>query len=177
MSSDKEQVASIRYPLLFRYKDYVAGSGFLACVEISGRALMIQEAGEDDEWWMYGVRPSAIAENGKTPQETSFRFRERYKRVLYDFATDAADIDQLETEVREFFNDSEETIERQWTDAFRLIHEGDVEPEEPFASLPKKSPEQNEPEISVVEIEPSKSSPSDNLPPSVFQEHPELLAA
>ena len=41
MSSDKEQVASIRYPLLFRYKDYVAGSGFLACVEISGRALMI----------------------------------------------------------------------------------------------------------------------------------------
>ena len=32
MSSDKEQVASIRYPLLFRYKDYVAGSGFLACV-------------------------------------------------------------------------------------------------------------------------------------------------
>lgn len=52
---------SIHYPLLFDYKDCIAGNGFLAAVVVSGRALM---RSEDDEWWMHGVQPSAIAEGG-----------------------------------------------------------------------------------------------------------------
>ena len=53
-----------RYPLMFTYRDVISGDGFLAGITLSGRALMIKE---NDEWWMYGVRPGAIAETGKTP--------------------------------------------------------------------------------------------------------------
>lgn len=146
----------------------------MAGVAISGRALVLEE--DASEWWMYGVRPSAIAEFGQTPQETALRFRERYKRVLYDFAIDAADFNEFKREVQRFFDENESAIEQQWSDAFKLIREGVVNPEEPFSRLPRKRPEVNAPEITIIAIDPSAVSPSYNLPEG-FEDHPELLAA
>lgn len=168
----KGELRPAHYPLIFRYKDCIAGNGFLASVVVSGRALMTKE---DGKWWMYGVRPSAIAETGQTPQETALRFRERYRRLLYDFVGKADGISDFTEEVQVFFNEKEPAIEKQWSESFKLIREGRVKPEAPFSKLPKERPEENEPTVSIEEIEPSSLSPEDNIPKGFAE--PELLAA
>ena len=102
---------SIHYPLLFTYKDCIAGNGFLAAVMVSGRALMLNEEGE---WWMYGVQPAAIADNGETPQVAALHFRERYKTVLFDFAAEASGFDGFKSAVERFFNQTEDEIAASW---------------------------------------------------------------
>ena len=47
------------YPVMFTLRDTVSGNGFLAGITLTGRALMKRE--DDEKWWIYGVRPAAIA--------------------------------------------------------------------------------------------------------------------
>ena len=49
------------YPLLFGFRDLVAGNGFVAGVNLNGRALL---ADEGDGFVMYGVNPGGIAAGG-----------------------------------------------------------------------------------------------------------------
>ena len=150
----------ISYPLLFKYRDNIAGSGFLASVEVSGRALMLKE---DDQWWMYGVQPAAIADSGNTPPETANHFRERYRTVLFDFAEEAPTFDAFKSEVESFFNQTENKISELWQNAFERIRSGKVKPEEPFAGFPQKAPEEQEPTIKVLSVDPLYLSPKDNV--------------
>jgi hypothetical protein len=151
---------SIHYPLFFTYKECIAGDGFMAGVVVSGRALMYLE---DDEWWMYGVQPAAIAECGGTPREAVASFRERYLKVLFDFASEATRFDAFKAEVERFFNQKDDETAAEWQKAFELIRSGQVVPKEPFSSLPKQAPEARQPEIKVALIEPSLVSPADNM--------------
>lgn len=163
----------LHYPLMFTYKDCIAGNGFLAGVKVSGRALMLEE---DSEWWMYGVRPAAIAETGKTPEETSLKFRESYTKVLFDFASDAKDFENFEAEVHRFFNERETEIETAWEQAFQLIRNGEVTPEPPFSLLPRTAPEARQPTVNVIRIENTNLiSASENAVPKY--EIPEKIAA
>ncbi len=164
---------SIHYPLMFAYKDCIAGNGFLANVKVSGRALMLKE---DSQWWMYGVRPAAIAETGETPEETSLKFRESYTKVLFDFAWDAKDFESFEAEVHRFFDETESEIETAWEQAFQLIRKGEVTPEPPFANLPKKAPEARPPTVNVIRVEDTNLiSAAENMTPKY--EIPEKVAA
>src|SRR5271155_3591794 len=88
------------HPIMITLRDVISGDGFLAGITLSGRALMRQE---DGTWWMYGVRPSAIAESGETIDEAFSRFRNRYKEVLFDMAQENHDFNQFKTAVEEFF--------------------------------------------------------------------------
>src|SRR5580704_701695 len=72
------------YPVMFTVRDTVSGTGYLAGITLSGRAVMCLE--DDGKWWMYGVRPGAIAETGNTPEEVFLRFRNTYKNLLFDLA-------------------------------------------------------------------------------------------
>ena len=141
-----------RYPLMFRYKDSIAGDGFLAAVVVSGRALMMRE---DEQWWMCGVRPAAIADCGDTPPEAASRFRERYQTVLFDFAADSSNFEDFKKDVESFFGQEEPAITKDWNDAFGLIRSRQVEPEPPFSELAQAKPETQAPEIQVhlVELE------------------------
>jgi hypothetical protein len=69
------------HPIMITLQDTISGNGFLAKITLSGRTLMRQE---DDKWWMYGVRPAAIAESGCTVAEAFLRFRQAHKEVLFD---------------------------------------------------------------------------------------------
>ena len=148
------------YPLLFTYKDCISGNGFLANVTVSGRALMLEE--DDGQWWMYGVQPVAIADTGDTPEGASTHFRDRYKTVLFDFASDALDFNGFKQEVDRFFHQTEDEIANDWQEAFEAIRSGKVEPEKPFSSLPRHAPETWVPEIAVQKVRPSAVSPDDN---------------
>lgn len=98
------------YPVMFTVRDTVSGNGFLAGVTLTGRAIMSRE--EDGKWWVYGVRPAAIAESGETPQEAFMRFRNSYKNVLFDFAEGSDKYENFRESVEAFYHqpDQQERI-------------------------------------------------------------------
>ena len=158
---------SIHYPLMFTFRDCISGDGFLAGVTISGRALMLSEEGE---WWIYGVRPSAIAETGETPQETFLRFRERTRRLLFDFALQSSDFAEFDSMVSNFFYENDEEEEARWKAAFKRIRTGEIEPEGSFLStLPKEPPEERPAQITVERIEQTmRFAATDNVRDACF---------
>ena len=151
------------YPVMFTVRDTVSGNGFLAGVTLTGRAIMVEE---DGKWWMYGVRPSAIAESGENPGEAFLRFRTSYKNVLFDFAEGAADYKGFRDTVEGFYLQPHQEEENRWMDAFRAIRTGEVAPEPPFFSgLPKEDPLTRPAQISVERLDKptARYTSSDNV--------------
>ena len=151
------------HPLLFTFRDTISGDGFLVGITLSGRALMVNE---DEKWWMYGVRPGAIAESGESPQEAFLRFRNRYKKVLFDVAGERRTFDAFKAEVERFFYEPDFEEERRWEDAVTKIRSCNLTPPPPFHDLPREKPERRPSQISVERLDlPSRRfMPSDNVP-------------
>ena len=154
------------HPLMFTFKDSISGDGFLTGITLSGRALMLKE--EDGKWWMYGVRPGSMAENGNTPQETFLRFRNRYKEILFDIAEDHRTFPEFKEEVERFSNESDEEEERRWADALTAIRAGRCTIPPPFSDLPRQEPEDRPTHIEVerLDVKNRRFMPSDNVPDS-----------
>ncbi len=153
------------YPVMFALRDTVSGNGFLAGVTLSGRALVVREY--DGKWWIHGVRPAAIAESGNTPEEAFLRFRNAYRNVLFDYASDAATFDFFRHQVEAFYQQPDKEEEENWLGAFYALRSGKVMPEEPFfAKLPKEDPESRPTQITVERLdrENSRYAPVDNVP-------------
>ena len=89
-----------REPLLFSFQRFIAGRGFIANVEIQGRALFRIE---DEDWWLFGVQPGGIAAGGKTYGMALYEFRKGYTSVLFDIAFGAEDFQNFKEMVEEFF--------------------------------------------------------------------------
>lgn len=153
------------YPVLFTFRDAISGNGYLAGVTLSGRALMERE--EDDKWWVYGVRPGAIAQVGATPNEAFLLFRNRYKEVLFDVAEESVDFDGFRAEVERFYHQPDEEEEKRWTESVAAVRAGELVPEAPFSELPREAPENRPTQISIERLDESASArftPSDNIP-------------
>lgn len=153
----------MKHPLMFAFRDMISGEGFLAGITLSGRSLMVEE---DGKWWMYGVRPGAIAEAGETPQETFLRFRNRYKEILFDIAGECGTFESFKQEVERFFYEPDPDEERRWEDGVKEIRSGNLTPPPPFSELPKQAPERRPTQISVERLdgEASRFMPTDNVP-------------
>ncbi len=76
-------------------QDSISGNGFLARITMSGRTLMRKE--DDGKWWMYGVRPAAIAASGDNIDEAFRQFRAAYWGVLADMAEESSTFDEFES--------------------------------------------------------------------------------
>lgn len=151
------------YPLMFTFRDAVSGNGFLAGITLSGRALMIHE--NDDKWWVYGVRPGAIAETGETPPEAYLRFRNTYKNLLFDIASESANYDAFKAEVERFYSEPDGEEELRWTSAVEALRSGSLVPEPPFESLLKEPPENRPSSIAVLRLDTAQRfTASDNVP-------------
>ncbi|HVM93593.1 MAG TPA: hypothetical protein VMT67_12315 [Terriglobales bacterium] len=159
-----EQKAEVKnHPIIITLGDTVSGAGFLAGVTLSGRALMRQE--DDGKWWMYGVRPAAIAESGTTIDEAFLRFRQRYKETLFDIAQESRTFEEFKAEVERFFYESDQD-EQVWETALRAVRKcGDVPPPPPFSNLKRESPELRPSAIGVERLdrENKRFTPSDNV--------------
>lgn len=107
-----------QHPLLFTFRDAISGENFLAGITVSGRILMVEE---DGKWWVYGVRPAAIAESGESPQQALVNFRNRYKEVLFDIAADYRTFKDFHDEVERFFYEQDLEEERKWETALKEI--------------------------------------------------------
>lgn len=151
---------------MFTVRDTVAGNGFLGAVTLSGRAVIFLD-NEDGRWWVYGVRPGAIAETGTTPEEAFLRFRNTYKNLLFDFAAEAAHYEAFREAVESFYYQKDQEEENRWQSAFMAIRTGDVKPDERFlANLPKEAPETRPTGIVVerLDAQNARYNPTDNVP-------------
>ena len=162
-----EPIVTLReHPILITLSDTVSGDGFLAKVTMSGRTLMRQE--DDGKWWMYGVRPAAIAESGGSVDEAFLRFRQAHKNVLFDIAHESKTFDEFRTEVERFFNEGD-IDEQAWENALKAIRDGHLVPPEPFSKLPRQSPDSRPARIEVERLD-GKITPfaaSDNVTDSI----------
>lgn len=152
-------------PLMFTFRDAISGNGFLAGITSSGRALVMQE--EDGRWWMYGVRPGAIAESGENPQETVLNFRNRHKEVLFDMAAECKDFEEFKHAVERFFYEPDAIgeDEQKWEEAVKAIRSGKLIPPEPFSKLKREAPEDRPTFVAVerLDVESKIFVPSDNV--------------
>ncbi len=139
------------YPVLFTFQEAVSGNGFLAGINLCGRAIICKEA--DNTWWTYGVHPGGIAETGKSALESFAAFRNSYKNVLFDISEEAANFEAFETEVQRFFRETASDAEERWTAALQAIRTGEVTPEEPFSTLPRQSPSQRPEKVEVKRLD------------------------
>jgi len=155
------------HPLMFTFRDVISGDGFLAGVTLSGRALMVEE---DGKWWMYGVRPGAIAESGETPQDTISRFRNGYKEVLFDIADEYRTYDGFRQEVERFFYEPDPEEERRWEDALAAIRASAEAHPPPFSELPREAPERRPTQVTVERLDgqSKRFMPSDNVVDAYF---------
>lgn len=121
------------YPLIFGFRDVVAGRGFLAGVQVQGFALLEHE---DGAWWMTGVQPSGIVDYGSTEAEAYAEFRATFRNVLFDSALLAADYEAFKADVELLFNQSTNSTLQRWLDARVAIRGGARPTGEYVAGLP-----------------------------------------
>ena len=122
------------YPLLFGFRDLVAGNGFIAGIDLSGRALL---ADEGDGFWMYGVNPGGIAAGGAGAGEAQAEFRRMYTSVLFDIAAEAKDFREFERQVRQFVEETNTPTAAEWDEAVASVRNGKVDAD----WLPKRKAE------------------------------------
>lgn len=111
----------VNYPILFEYKDLIAGKGFLAGVAIAGRALLRED---EEGFWMHGVKPGGICADGDSQKEAAAEFRTLYRTVLYDIAAEAPDFECLQDEVRKFYEDEDRVLAKAWNEAVSEVRRG-----------------------------------------------------
>lgn len=149
------------HPLIFTLRDVVSGQGFLAGITLSGKGLMLKE---DEKWWLYGVRPGAIAASGETPDTAFWNFRQRYKETLFDMAESAKNFGEFRSAVEAFYEQPDPVEEERWEKALRLVRAGLKIPA-PFDKLPQEAPETRPSSISVQRLDSQQPryTPSDNV--------------
>jgi hypothetical protein len=142
----------VQYPLFFGFREPIVGNGFVAGVDLLGRAVAEQE---DASWWLFGVNPGALADTGPDVQSAFCAFRQRLKAVLFDFAEEAKGFDEFKRMVEEFFQTTDGDTETEWKDARQAVREGRLN----LAEL-KKETTQSAPRLSVVKL---RLAPEENL--------------
>lgn len=125
MTSTQEEVKEMeRYPILFGRHELIEGNGFIARVEVSGRALLSREDGE--EFWVEGINPGGFAGKGASPGEALASFCEELRVVLFDIALETSDFDAFKAEVERFFQETNQPALLDWEAAVNDVRDKKV---------------------------------------------------
>lgn len=146
-------------PLIYGFRELVAGAGFVAGVTVEGCALVRKE--EDGRWWMYGLQPGGIAEHGDTQEEAYLRFKEAFREVLSDSASLCATFEAFEADLEALGNQVNEGWTDEWQAARQALRNGASAGEGEFGSLPRKTGKVQA-SIRVVELRLPRTSAQDN---------------
>lgn len=141
------------YPLLFGFRDLIAGNGFVAGVNLRGRALLVNEG---DGFWMYGVNPGGVAAGGSTAGEAQSEFRSAYRSVLFDIAAEAETIEEFARQVEQFVDETNTPNLAEWKAAVAEVRQGHVDAD----WLPKRKAESK---IGVEVVHLEHPAPSANV--------------
>jgi len=155
------------HPLVFTLQDVVTGCGFLAGINVTGKAVMEQE---DGKWWMYGVCPGAIAGSGATPNEAFIDFRNRYKEALFDLAEECTSFLMFRNSVKSFFDAEDAQEKARWDESLEILRKNKEAVSEPFKKMPRKKPGDYEVGIMIDRLETkpkAQLTPANNIQDSL----------
>ncbi len=113
-----------RYPILFGRRELIEGNGFVAGVDVNGRALLVKDG--DEEYWVEGVNPGGFAARGASPSEALAAFCDEHRVVLFDIASEAGDFSEFKAGVERFFQETNETALQDWNAAVAEVREGKI---------------------------------------------------
>lgn len=113
-----------RYPLVFSFRDLIAGNGFAAVVSMDGRVLLVEE--DDQDTWMFGVQPGGIA-GGDPQRKLAFsEFKKSYLSVLFDISAEATSFEQFKGKVTAFFDEINASSVEDWQKALNDVRTNNV---------------------------------------------------
>jgi predicted RNase H-like HicB family nuclease len=159
------------YPLIFRFREPIAGVGFVVEVAIWGRVLARRE--DEGEWWLYGVSPGAVAEGGATVAEAFARFTLAIRTLLTDTAQESSSLDSFEATTRSFVA-QEDSVERdRWNAALAAFRSGEQKQEAPFTALQKLDADWTKFGVRFSRLD--APAPPEKEPESVFTTETALL--
>lgn len=104
-------------PFFFRFRDAIFGHGFVAMIETTGRAMC---EFEDDEYIVAGVEPGGLAASGDSRDAALAAFRQTFKAVLIDMASEAPTFDAFHAEVLQFVHQTSPATLKVWAAAVEL---------------------------------------------------------
>lgn len=145
-------------PLVYTYVDTVVGRGFLAKVMVKGFLLAREEACDSGtEFWLEGVQPAGLADNGQTLHEAHSNFRRSFTGVLFDIASDARDFDDFKRLVSEFVAEKLRVGIDEWVSLARANREAGLTGERwgiDTVHVPHAEAESSVEEIKVPQLQP-----------------------
>ena len=149
--------AMIKFPIVFRFRDFIAGNGFVAHVQVDGRALLVSEG--VDDYWVYGVQPGSLAGGASDKASALIEFQNRYQSVLFDMAADAKSYDEFKLSVEAFFNAIDQVDLADWEKALESVRRENASLDE----LPTWKAETIPSRVLVADLsEPKKAKPALN---------------
>ena len=125
------------YPLIFKFREHLAGDGFVAEVAVCGRVLARKE--DDGEWWLYGVAPGAMAEGGGSLEEAYARFSLALRNVFSESATAADSFAEFERSVQRFVGQVDPIESERWSASLESYRSGREKSDAPISDLPRLS--------------------------------------
>jgi len=123
------------FPMAFTFREKVLVAEEPILIEVSGKALLVQEG--DKDWWFYGVQPGGMAEGGQTEQSAFHHFHVAFNAILRDMADEAASLPVFSDEVTKFFSQEDEKTGMTWEEARLKVRQGQTVQDTYVEKLPR----------------------------------------
>jgi hypothetical protein len=154
------------YPLVFSFRNLIAGNGYVASVAMHGRVVLAEgalstEGGGNQEIWMFGVQPGDIAGGAGGDQQRSVAFvafKKSYDEVLQDIAAEATSYEEFKEKVTEFFGEVNGPNLNDWEHALGEVRAGRLTLDE----LPTVRAASKVPSLTIEKVVPERVSSDDN---------------
>ena len=148
----------MQLPLLFNFRQVVTGVGFIADVQVSGRALLGTELGEAEETWITAVAPVGWAGGGTSRTAAFDDFRRGWVQVVFDIAAESTSFGDFKSKCSEFLSSAHEGFTIEWNGALEQVRAGKYEDDE----LPSVPADQQPVGFQIAELEPGNATPDSN---------------
>ena len=111
--------------MVFTYRGYVQGNGFVAVVDAVSHVLAEEQAG--GYIWMNGAQPGGLAAGGDDLDEAYSALKDAFCSILLDTAEAAEDFTAFRDETDRFFKDSDHLVAKQWQYVWTANRRGELD--------------------------------------------------
>ncbi len=148
---------STTYPLVFTFHEVIVGNGFVAKIDLSGRAVLVEDK-EEAGTWLYGVEPGAIAGGGTDYSAACREFKKSYLSVLFDLALETKTFDEFKKEVEAFTRAVNIPNQIAWETALKEVRKSGTG----LDGFARVNAESHPPAVEVSQLDPQTMRPGVN---------------
>jgi hypothetical protein len=139
------------FPLVFCYRDLIAGRGFVAGIETKGSLVLSREP---EGWTLYGVNPGGLA-GGAEDRDAAFAdFRRSYQEALSEIAHEAENFASFKVAVERFIGETNDDVAAEWNVLRQCVRDGELD-----LDLEKKDTSDFSPGVDVFPVGSEACSP------------------